>query len=56
MNGVRVIVVEVERILVCTLNLHLFLGKRLNRQQRTIYIDGRRAHVDARKAASVHVQ
>ena len=56
MKGVTIIVVEVDRILVCTLNFHLFLYIILRWKPQTIYTDARWENVDARQVISIDVQ
>ena len=55
-KGFRVIVVEVDRILVCMLDLHLFLDILFHWQPRTIYNERRPEYIDSRKSISLNVQ
>ena len=55
-QGVRIIVVEVDWFLACTLNLHLFLDILLRNLPRNIFIDGKRENVDARRAIYIEVE
>ena len=55
-QGIRIIVVEVDWFLACTLNLHLFLDIPLRNQPRNIFIDGKRENVNARRAIYIEVE